>query len=123
MPLLWTLGDMLSSRVEHSFLRPLGSLGPLSDLKGHCHLPSLLFCRRDFFNYLSEKDVEGFWRQLKIYLVAIPCGIPFFVFRDFYSAKLKVAAVCSLVLLLCTAACCCSVQPCVAALCCCVLWL
>jgi ABC-type uncharacterized transport system fused permease/ATPase subunit len=45
---------------------------------------------RDFFNYLSEKDVEGFWRQLKIYLVAIPCGIPFFVFRDFYSAKLKV---------------------------------
>ena len=45
---------------------------------------------RDFFNYLSQKDVEGFWRQLKIYLVAIPCGIPVFVFRDFYSAKLKV---------------------------------
>jgi len=47
------------------------------------------FLGRDFYNYLSAKDVDGFWHQLQIYMVAIPCGIPFFVMRDFYSSKLK----------------------------------
>eukprot|EP00667_Euglena_gracilis_P003660 EG_transcript_3672 len=47
------------------------------------------FLGRDFYNFLSEKNVEGFWSQLRLYMIAIPCGIPFFVMRDYYSSQLK----------------------------------
>jgi len=44
---------------------------------------------RDFFNFLSEKDVEGFYHQLRLYLVAISVGVPVFVLRDFYTSRLQ----------------------------------
>jgi len=44
---------------------------------------------RDFFNFLSEKDVEGFYHQLRLYLVAITVGVPVFVLRDFYTSRLQ----------------------------------
>lgn len=42
------------------------------------------FLGRDFFNYLSEKDVENFTMQLYRYLGGFVVGIPVFVLRDFF---------------------------------------
>ena len=47
------------------------------------------FLGRDFYNALAEKNADGFWHQMQIYLVAIPCGIPVYVFRDFATSKLQ----------------------------------
>eukprot|EP00873_Tetraselmis_striata_P019548 jgi/Tetstr1/439812/TSEL_028224.t1 len=47
------------------------------------------FLGRDFFNYLSEKDVENFTLQLYRYLGGFVVGIPVFVLRDYYMGKLS----------------------------------
>ena len=47
------------------------------------------FLGRDFYNALAEKNVDGFWHQMQVYLATIPCVIPVFVFRDFFSSKLQ----------------------------------
>ena len=44
---------------------------------------------RDFFNFLSEKDVASFYNQLRLYVVAISVGVPVFVLRDFYTSRLQ----------------------------------
>ena len=45
------------------------------------------FLGRDFFNYLSEKDVANFYLQLQKYLAAFAIGIPIFVLRDYYLVR------------------------------------
>ena len=53
------------------------------------HLPrSVLFnfLGRDFFNALAEKNAEKFTEMLVKWLIALCCGIPVFVFRDYYQA-------------------------------------
>ena len=47
------------------------------------------FLGRDFFNYLTEKNVDAFWSQLRLYAVVIPVALPVFVMRDFFSSQLK----------------------------------
>ena len=47
------------------------------------------FLGRDFYNALAEKDVDGFWHQMQVYLVSIPLCIPVYVFRDFFSSRLQ----------------------------------
>eukprot|EP00192_Tetraselmis_astigmatica_P006529 CAMPEP_0117691206 /NCGR_PEP_ID=MMETSP0804-20121206/25573_1 /TAXON_ID=1074897 /ORGANISM="Tetraselmis astigmatica, Strain CCMP880" /LENGTH=763 /DNA_ID=CAMNT_0005504377 /DNA_START=177 /DNA_END=2469 /DNA_ORIENTATION=- len=47
------------------------------------------FLGRDFFNYLSEKDVENFTLQIYKYFGAFVVGIPVFVLRDYYLARLS----------------------------------
>ena len=47
------------------------------------------FLGRDFYNALAEKDVDKFWHQMQVYLATIPCCIPVFVFRDFFTSKLQ----------------------------------
>jgi len=46
------------------------------------------FLGRDFFNALSAKDVDGFYHQLQLYLAGFAIGIPVFVFKDYYQARL-----------------------------------
>eukprot|EP00775_Hariotina_reticulata_P004789 gene4789-5039_t len=43
---------------------------------------------RDFFNALSEKDVEGFRFQLIKYLCGFCVGIPVYVLKQYYQARL-----------------------------------
>lgn len=45
------------------------------------------FIGRDFFNALSEKNVDAFQLQLLKYLGAFVVGIPVFVFKDFYRVR------------------------------------
>ena len=52
------------------------------------------FLGRDFFNYLSEKDVVNFYLQLQKYLVGFAIGIPVFVLRDYYLVRLLLARRC-----------------------------
>ncbi len=42
------------------------------------------FLGRDFFNALSEKDVERFTVQLYKWFAAVLLGVPVFVYRDYY---------------------------------------
>ena len=42
------------------------------------------FIGRDFFNALSDKNVEKFTMQLFKYLGDFAVGIPVFVFRDYF---------------------------------------
>lgn len=46
------------------------------------------FLGRDFFNALSEKNVDQFYHQLWLYLGAFVVGIPVFVFRDYFQSTL-----------------------------------
>uniref|UniRef100_A0A061S1P2 Abc transporter d family member chloroplastic-like n=1 Tax=Tetraselmis sp. GSL018 TaxID=582737 RepID=A0A061S1P2_9CHLO len=46
------------------------------------------FLGRDFFNYLSEKDIENFYSQLYKYLGGFAVGIPVFVLKDYYMNRL-----------------------------------
>ena len=45
------------------------------------------FLGRDFFNALSEKDVDGFYMQLVKYLGGFAVGIPVFVFKGYYQVR------------------------------------
>jgi ABC-type uncharacterized transport system fused permease/ATPase subunit len=45
------------------------------------------FLGRDFFNALSEKDVDGFYMQLVKYLGGFAVGIPVFVFKGYYQVS------------------------------------
>lgn len=47
------------------------------------------FLGRDFFNALSEKDVERFYEMLLKWLAALFLGIPVFVMRDYFQATLS----------------------------------
>ena len=47
------------------------------------------FLGRDFYNALSDKNADQFWHQMQAYLVAIPLGIPVFIFRDFFQSRLQ----------------------------------
>ena len=47
------------------------------------------FLGRDFYNALSEKDVERFYKQIVKWLVALSLGIPVFVLRDYYLSLLQ----------------------------------
>lgn len=47
------------------------------------------FLGRDFFNALSEKNVETFYLQLYKYLAGFAVGIPVFVFRDYFLSLLS----------------------------------
>ena len=42
---------------------------------------------RDFFNALSEKNVEAFTSQLAKYLAVFVAGIPVFVFRTYFQVE------------------------------------
>ena len=42
---------------------------------------------RDFFNALSEKNVEQFTTQLVKYLAVFLAGIPVFVFRTYFQVE------------------------------------
>lgn len=46
------------------------------------------FLGRDFFNALSEKDVERFTTQLYKWFAAVLLGVPVFVYRDYYQVNL-----------------------------------
>ena len=47
------------------------------------------FLGRDFYNALSEKDVERFYGMIVKWLVALSLGIPVFVARDYYLSLLQ----------------------------------
>lgn len=47
------------------------------------------FLSRDFFNALTEKDQQGFVNKLALFPIAYVIGIPVFVFRDFFAARLS----------------------------------
>lgn len=49
------------------------------------------FLGRDFFNAMSERDVEGFQRQLLLYLAGFGVGIPIIVFADYFQVRVFVA--------------------------------
>ena len=46
------------------------------------------FLGRDFFTALSNKDQAKFTEMLFKWLAALCVGIPVFVFRDYYQARL-----------------------------------
>ena len=50
------------------------------------------FLGRDFYNALSEKDVERFYGMIAKWLGALSLGIPVFVLRDYYLSLLQVAS-------------------------------
>lgn len=47
------------------------------------------FLGRDFFNALSEKDVDRFYQMLVKWVGALFLGIPVFVMRDFFQSSLS----------------------------------
>ena len=46
------------------------------------------FLGRDFFNALSQKDVDRFYQMLAKWLAALFLGIPVFVMRDYFQSTL-----------------------------------
>ena len=50
------------------------------------------FLGRDFFNALAEKDADRFYGMIVKWLCALCVGIPVFVFRDYYQARLSLRA-------------------------------
>ena len=46
------------------------------------------FLGRDFFNALSQKDVDRFYQMLAKWLAALTLGIPVFVMRDYFQSTL-----------------------------------
>ena len=46
------------------------------------------FLGRDFFNALAEKDADRFAGMIVKWLCALCVGIPVFVFRDYYQARI-----------------------------------
>jgi ABC-type uncharacterized transport system fused permease/ATPase subunit len=45
------------------------------------------FLGRDFYNYLSEKNIDAFNMQLVKYLASFGVGIPVFVFKAYYQVR------------------------------------
>jgi ABC-type uncharacterized transport system fused permease/ATPase subunit len=53
------------------------------------HSVAFSFLGRDFFNALSARDADAFYRQLGLYLGAFAVGIPVIVFSDYYQVSHK----------------------------------
>jgi ABC-type uncharacterized transport system fused permease/ATPase subunit len=47
------------------------------------------FLGRDFYNYLSEKNIDAFNMQLVKYLASFGVGIPVFVFKAYYQVGMR----------------------------------
>lgn len=45
------------------------------------------FLGRDFYNYLSDKNIDAFNMQLVKYLASFGVGIPVFVFKAYYQVR------------------------------------
>lgn len=50
------------------------------------------FLGRDFFNALSERDVDAFQTQLLRYLGGFAVGVPVFVIKRYYQVGVRVCA-------------------------------
>jgi ABC-type uncharacterized transport system fused permease/ATPase subunit len=48
------------------------------------------FLGRDFFNALTDRDVDAFQRQLLLYLGGFALGIPVLVFADYFQVGFRV---------------------------------
>ena len=88
--LIWRVMHHLPTRLrEESFSDLKNYLGgqQLTPLLTHCRSVLFNFLGRDFFNALSEKDVETFSGMIVKWLCALVVGIPVFVMRDYFQSR------------------------------------